>query len=54
MCRETNELCTSNGFSSGFVQLDEKNGLLVQYNVKPEDAKGLFRTGSRRLDTGYW
>lgn len=39
MCRETNDLCTSNGFSSGFVQLDEKNALLVQYNVKPEDAK---------------
>jgi hypothetical protein len=41
MCRETNELCASNGFSSGFVQLDEKNGLLVQYNVKPEDAKSV-------------
>jgi hypothetical protein len=39
MCRATNELCASNGFSTSFFKLEEKNGFLVQYNVEPKNAK---------------
>ncbi|PMD30146.1 hypothetical protein L207DRAFT_538322 [Hyaloscypha variabilis F] len=39
MCKASTELCSSKGYSSGFLRLDEKNGLLVQYNVNPKNAK---------------
>jgi hypothetical protein len=39
MCKAAINLCACKGFSSGFIKLDEKNGLLVQYNVEPKDAK---------------
>ncbi len=39
MCRAANELCASQGFSSSLLKLEEENGVLVQYNVEPKDAK---------------
>ena len=39
MCRATNALCASQGFSSSLLKLEDENGVLVQYNVEPKDAK---------------
>jgi hypothetical protein len=39
MCRATNELCASQGYSSSLLKLEDENGVLVQYNVEPKDAK---------------
>ena len=39
MCKETTDQCASKGYSSGFMKLEEKNGLLMQYNVLPPNVK---------------
>lgn len=39
MCKNITEMCASKWFSSGYIQLNEKNGLLVQHNVEPANAK---------------
>ena len=39
LCKASTELCASKGFFSGLTKLEEKNGLLIQYNVMPEHAK---------------
>ncbi len=39
MCKAITELCSSKEYSSGLLRLDEKNGLLLRYNVDPKNAK---------------